>query len=413
MGHEPPRRSRNASRNASIEKNLRHRELRAGLELLLEALELVVEVVGRRVDRHPEEERRRCVDLAPVVVLARVHAHDHLREPDRVDLVHAARTRVVAGLGRVARDGEDVADALGVRAEQHRLEPRDRRVARREVGDGLEADDALDGRGGDEPVHARPRARVVVHVDDIDVPGGLERPRQLEHRVRVPAARRIDLDGDDELAFAELSLKQRLALGLRRGDDDLALPHDELRARAAVLVDRVPDRRDLRRGRPAAATDDACAQLPCVRGELGEVLRRRVREDDALPGEARQPDVRQRGERLAALAHPLDCPERRLEPDSVVRADRGDVELRERGRRLLRRDAAERLRVLVEGEQADDRQRGARAHRPDRRDELVELVEGLDHEEVDATAFEQLCLLGEDGVAVLGRAAERARSRRR
>ena len=144
-----------------------------------------------------------------------------------------------------------------------------------------------------------------------------------------------------------------------------------------------------------------------MRGELGEVLRRRVREDDALPGEARQPDVRQRGERLAALAHPLDRPERRLEPDSVVRADGGDVELRERGRRLLRRDAAERLRVLVEGEQADDRQRGARAHRPDRRDELVELVEGLDHEEVDATAFEQLCLLGEDGVAVLGRAAER------
>ena len=143
-----------------------------------------------------------------------------------------------------------------------------------------------------------------------------------------------------------------------------------------------------------------------MRGELGEVLRRRVRKDDALPGEARQPDVRQRGERLAAVAHPLDRPERRLEPDSVVRADGGDVELCERGRRLLRRDAAERLRVLVEGEQADDRQRGARAHRPDRRDELVELVEGLDHEEVDATAFEQLCLLGEDGVAVLGRAAE-------
>ena len=93
---------------------------------------------------------------------------------------------------------------------------------------------------------------------------------------------------------------------------------------------------------------------------------------------------------LPLSRHPLDRAERRLEPDAVVRADRGDVELCERARRLLRRDAAERLRVLVEGEQAHDRQRGDRAHRADRGEELVELVERLDHEEVDAATFEQL-----------------------
>ena len=92
----------------------------------------------------------------------------------------------------------------------------------------------------------------------------------------------------------------------------------------------------------------------------------------------------------------------------MVRADRGDVERCERCGRLLGGHAAERLRVLVEGQQRDDRQRRDGADGADRGEELVELVERLDHEEVDAAALEELRLLGEDGVAVLHRPAERA-----
>ena len=100
----------------------------------------------------------------------------------------------------------------------------------------LEADDALDRRGGDEPAHPSARARVVVHVDDVDMPGGLQSARELEHRVGVSTARRVDLHGDDELALAQLPLQQRLALGLRCCDHDLALAHDEPGPRAAILV---------------------------------------------------------------------------------------------------------------------------------------------------------------------------------
>ena len=150
-----------------------------------------------------------------------------------------------------------------------------------------------------------------------------------------------------------------------------------------------------------------------MRGELGEVLGCRMREDHALAGEAGEADVRQRRQRFAAVAHALDRPQGGLQADAVVRSDRGDVEVGERARCVLRRNAAERLRVLVERQQADDRQRGDRAHRPDRREQLVQLVERLDHEEVDAAALQDPGLLGEDRVAVLRRTSERADRARR
>ena len=66
-----------------------------------------------------------------------------------------------------------------------------------------------------------------------------------------------------------------------------------------------------------------------MRGELGEVLRRRVRIDHAPAREAGEADVRQRGERPAVRAHLLERGERREQAGAVVRADRGDVELGE------------------------------------------------------------------------------------
>ena len=65
-----------------------------------------------------------------------------------------------------------------------------------------------------------------------------------------------------------------------------------------------------------------------MRRELAEVLRRRVRVDDATARQARESDVRKRGERLPVLAHLLECRQRREQARAVVRADRRDVELR-------------------------------------------------------------------------------------
>ena len=66
-----------------------------------------------------------------------------------------------------------------------------------------------------------------------------------------------------------------------------------------------------------------------MRGELGEVLRRRVRVDHAPAGQAREADVRQRRERAAVGLHLLERRQRGEQPGAVVRADRRDVELGE------------------------------------------------------------------------------------
>jgi hypothetical protein len=83
-----------------------------------------------------------------VPVLAAVQARDEAGEADRVDLVDAPRAGVVAFLGRVARDREDVADALRMRAEERRLDSGDRHVARGEVGDRLHPAGSARGRAG-------------------------------------------------------------------------------------------------------------------------------------------------------------------------------------------------------------------------------------------------------------------------
>ena len=145
-------------------------------------------------------------------------------------------------------------------------------------------------------------------------------------------------------------------------------------------------------------------------GELAEVLGSRVREDDSLAGEACEADVRHHGQRLAVPTHLLDRAQRGLRPGAVVRAERDYVECRQPLGRLAGRYAAEGQRVLVEGEERDDREGGHGADGVDRHRELVEVEERLDGEEIDSPALEEPCLLGEHRglvVSVLARVAER------
>src|SRR6266545_630165 len=94
------------------------------------------------------------------------------------------------------------------------------------------------------------------------------------------------------------------------------------------LLDRRSDRGDLRRGRTAAAADDPCAEIARLGRELGEVVRRRVRIDDAPARAARQPHVGlgAEGDAVRAAAHLRKGRERCLRADSAVRADGYDSE---------------------------------------------------------------------------------------
>ena len=99
---------------------------------------------------------------------------------------------IVADLGWVARDGEDVPDTFRVRAEELRLDAEDARVARRQVRDRLETRRALDRAGDHQRVDAGAGRRVVVDVDELDEPRGLElaaRPRADRGSSRRAAGR--------------------------------------------------------------------------------------------------------------------------------------------------------------------------------------------------------------------------------
>ena len=93
----------------------------------------------------------------------------------------------------------------------------------------------------------------------------------------------------------------------------------------------------------------------------------------------------------------------------MIRADRGDVERRRA--RAAASSAETPPSVWASSSKVSSATIGSEetaADGLDRGDELVEVVERLDHEEVDAASLEELRLLGEDGVTILRRAAERA-----
>ena len=112
------------------------------------------------------------------------------------------------------------------------------------------------------------------------------------------------------------------------------------------------------------------------------------------PDEARQADVRQRGERQPVAAHLLERLERRQQAAAVVRADRSDVERRAAARPPRAR--ATPASVSAPSSNVISATIGSvetLAHGGDRVDELLEVVERLDHEQVGAAPLEHARLL--------------------
>ena len=145
-------------------------------------------------------------------VLGEVEPGQHLDQPDRIDVPDPGPGRVVADPRRVAGQGDDVADAERVGAEQLRLEGHQVPVARRAVDEALEVEVVLDPERHRQRAHPDPGHRRVGDVDEVDAgvaqePGGLDRPLDPD------APRRVDLDRDDEPARPASSSARRVGGG--------------------------------------------------------------------------------------------------------------------------------------------------------------------------------------------------------
>ena len=230
----------------------------------------------------------------------------------------------------------------------------------------------------------------------------MECARDLDEAVERAALRRIELDAHDPFVLAERLRERRLACVRRRREREGRLVHLEQRSGRPARLEGVADRLDLGGRGPATPADDPRSERDGLHGELREVVRGRMGVDDAPPCEAGEADVGQGREREACVLHPAQCAEGDGRAGPMVGSDRGDPEAGEALRCGLGADAAGDLRLVVEGEERDDRKRRDRAHRLHCDDELVEVEERLDHEQVDAAPFEHAGLRRVER-AVLGR----------
>jgi hypothetical protein len=97
---------------------------------------------------------------------------DHVGQTYRVDVKDSRGIGIVAQLGRIARDDQDVAQTQGVGTEQVRLHAEQVPVAATIVDYRFHADLPFDRHGQRHGCHARRSARPVGDVDRIDAGRG-------------------------------------------------------------------------------------------------------------------------------------------------------------------------------------------------------------------------------------------------
>src|SRR5207237_4853892 len=132
------------------------------------ALDLAIDVRGGRVQRRAHAEGRRLADDPAEGIHALGHAAQHVDEAHAVDVEDGGRVGVVAGPGRVAGHGQDVADVERVSAEQVGLHAHQVPVATGEVHVHVEAGAVAHEQRGGQHRHSHAAERAVVDVDDLD-----------------------------------------------------------------------------------------------------------------------------------------------------------------------------------------------------------------------------------------------------
>ena len=146
---------------------------------------------------------------------------------------------------------------------------------------------AFDRRRDHQRAHSGAGRGVVVDVDPADVPRLFQRACDLDEACAVATERGIELNGDDPFTGVQGAREACLALFFAERDDQFRCIEDEGCTRLAVFLHGCTDRGDLSGSGAAAAADHLRAEIASMRGELAEVLRRRMRVDDTPAGKAR------------------------------------------------------------------------------------------------------------------------------
>ena len=94
--------------------------LRAGLHLVLEAADLFVDIADPGLAPTPMTNRRGRADGVAADVHAAVEIVHDVDQPDGIHVEDGGCVRIVAQLGRVTGDADEVVDAEGARAQQVR-----------------------------------------------------------------------------------------------------------------------------------------------------------------------------------------------------------------------------------------------------------------------------------------------------
>ena len=367
---QEPDHHREAERRHVVEKpfdqppvvdRLGHDQLRARVSLALEAQELALVVEGARFGAGREQERRLPFHGLAGRIETAVHVGRDLEQAHRVEVVDRGGEGIVAHLGRISGDDDQIANPGRVGGEQVRDQPEEVPVAAAHVEDRLDAGLALEDLAYGVVAHPGGGARPVGDVDHVDA-AGLEATRRVDGLLGIGAGWGRELARHRELAAGELagegaalgdghggpSLGPRGALGLRDGNPSRERP-------GADHAHRAQHPAGVLGGGAAAATDEAHAGLQRAAGPYPEVLG--VGDVDGAPlDDAGKPGVGLERDRRAGGEHRHPHLEQLRRSDTAVRADHVGPPAAQTAGHLVGGDSAARPPVGIEHHLGDDRQ---------------------------------------------------------
>src|SRR5262249_10334076 len=120
-----------------IEHRLGNSIIGAGFHLVFKAPDLFIDIANAGVGAHADGEARAVADGVAANVQAEVQVVNNVHQADGIHVEHRRGVRVVAKLGRVAGDTDQVVDTHGVAAQELGLHAEHIAVATRKVQRGF------------------------------------------------------------------------------------------------------------------------------------------------------------------------------------------------------------------------------------------------------------------------------------
>ena len=208
-----------ALEEAEVEDGLGDGVLRAGLDLVAEAAEFVLDVGHAGVGGDADGEVGAGADGVGADVEPVVEAADDVDETDGVDVKDSSSVRIIAQLGRVAGEAQDVVQSDGRGPQQVRLNGQNIAIAAGVMENGLNPGVLLDLDAEALRAHAGRGAGRVGDVDGVDAEAG-EEACALDLLDAVDALGRDNFDQGDKGAL----LDERADEGALRRAEPAAFP---------------------------------------------------------------------------------------------------------------------------------------------------------------------------------------------